>query len=343
MIEIFTSEQNCLKLKRLVHGLTPLVAVLQARNIDIQPLFQLADISPAHLSAPNAFMSLDQELRFTQAAIDTANEPLLGLLVGRSFHVSLYGTLGLAMFCGPTLRDGLQTCAEYISLSWSRFLWRQNVEGKLGILEIQDLMPLGSCHDYLLDRDLSAVLILCKELLGTEFEVKTIQLKRNAPQHWQRYREILGCNIEFEADRTAVLFESSLLDRPLPSANPAMAEVTRSQCAAMVERLARENSYADMVENLLFDEFGQFLTLEAIAEKLHVSTRTLRRKLQQEDTSFQAISNRLRCNIACQLLADDVMSIAQIAEHLGYSDSATFCHAFKRWSGSSPKNYLNLL
>ena len=84
---------------------------------------------------------------------------------------------------------------------------------------------------------------------------------------------------------------------------------------------------------------GNFLSLEQVAEKLHASPRTLRRKLAQEDTSFQELTTEVRSTLAKELLLSGKFSIDQVAERLGYSDSAAFHHAFKRWTGKSPSSY----
>jgi len=106
-----------------------------------------------------------------------------------------------------------------------------------------------------------------------------------------------------------------------------------------VTRLTGENAYAKMIECLMIDGAGNFLTLDQVAEKLHLSTRSLRRKLKEEDTSFQALLTRVRSTLAKELLLSGKLTIEQVAERIGYSETAAFCHAFKHWTGMPPSRY----
>lgn len=307
--------------------------------MNVSPLFEKAGLDQQAMSDPSTSMSLEQELRFTQAAIETLDDQTLGLAVGPRYHLVAYGVLGMAVMTSPTLREGLRTAIDYNSLTWTRFRWRLCVDGEIALLEAQEREPIESCYRYMLDRDITALLKLCEEMLGRPFQLLNLQLRHSAPAYAECYGRLFNCPVELEAKRNALVFEASWLDQPLPQANPVVWAVLRAQCEELIGRLKKENSYAQMIECLMVDSKGDFLTLEQVADKLHASSRTLRRKLSQEGTSFQELLTRVRSTLAKELLVSGKLSVDQVAEQLGYSDSTSFSHAFKRWTGKPPSAY----
>lgn len=339
MKELFATELEHLSLKRLVYGLGPLVSYLKKKNVDVAPLFQAADLEQGATSDPAAYMSLEQELRFTQAAIKALDDPSLGLRVGSLYHLSAYGPLGLAMMSSNNLAEGLRTSVVYNSLTWTRLRWALCLDRDSAVLQATEVEYMEGNSLYMIERDFSAVLKMCQEMLGGEFQLQSAQIAYPKPVYAERYNEVFACPVEFDADVSALVIESRWLDQALPQANADVWRVSCALCSDLVERLTRDSSYAEMIGYLMLDGTGNFLSLEAVAAKLHTSSRTLRRKLVKEGTSFQELLTRARTTLATELLSGGRLSTDQVAERLGYSDSAAFCHAFKRWTGKPPRCY----
>ncbi|WP_170150201.1 AraC family transcriptional regulator [Parahaliea mediterranea] len=340
MKEHFTSELSQLNLQRIVYGLNPLVSQLSEQGIDSQALLAQANISANSLKDPAAVMSLEQEQTCILAAIAASNDPGLGLIVGSRYHLSAYGVLGLAMISSRDLIEGLEGVTHLNALTWTRLFWRLLEDESDAILEAREVEPLSPCLHYMIERDFIAVNIMCREMLGLDKTImREVQLSYPPPCYAGRYAEFFGCPVVFGAEHNRLIFESNWLHRPLPQANTAIHQVCVAQCEEMLERLRDESCYAGIIEYLMVDSSGGFLSLEKIAEKLNASPRTLRRKLAQEGTSYQALLMQVRSNLAKELLLSGKLTVEQIAKRLGYSDSASFCHAFKRWTGRPPSTY----
>jgi AraC-like DNA-binding protein len=247
--------------------------------------------------------------------------------------------LGLAMMSSDTLHKALHTLSGLHGLCWTRLRWRQLVDGDTAILEGREVESLEPCQRYMLERDFSALVMLCHEMLGTELPLQEVCFSYSQPTNTAQYQSVFNCPVRFGADRNALIFNASVLDTPLPQANQTIFQVCYTQCEDLVTRLTGENAYAKMIECLMIDGAGNFLTLDQVAEKLHLSTRSLRRKLKEEDTSFQALLTRVRSTLAKELLLSGKLTIEQVAERIGYSETAAFCHAFKHWTGMPPSRY----
>jgi AraC-like DNA-binding protein len=134
-------------------------------------------------------------------------------------------------------------------------------------------------------------------------------------------------------------FAAELLDNPLPRANPQLVSACEQQCQALLARHQWHQGLAGRVRQLLLQSPGQIADMERVAGHLHLSSRTLRRRLIEEGTSFRTLQDEVRQALAEELLAAGGLSLEEIAERLGYGELSNFIHAFKRWKGTTPGRY----
>jgi AraC-like DNA-binding protein len=107
-----------------------------------------------------------------------------------------------------------------------------------------------------------------------------------------------------------------------------------------MQRNERRKGITAVVRTKLFRDSGSFPTLPDVACQLGMHPRTLRRRLAEEGTSFRALVNQARATVAVDLLCHVGLTVEEVSKRLGYTDTSTFCHAFKRWHGESPSAYL---
>ncbi len=94
---------------------------------------------------------------------------------------------------------------------------------------------------------------------------------------------------------------------------------------------------------LLLATLGRHTSLDEVAAHLGTPVRTLRRKLRDEETSFRDLVDQLRAEVALKYLRDTQMTIDDIAHAVGFSETANFRHAFRRWNRASPKEFRRTL
>lgn len=339
MKELYASSIDQIGLQRLVYGLSPLATYLKSLDIDFAPFFTVADLSPESMKDPNAIMTLEQELAITKAVIDELGDPALGLFIGPRYHLSTFGMLGMAMMSSENLHHGLHTLSGFHGLCWTRLRWRQLLDNDTAILEGQEIESLRPCLNYLLERDFTALVVMCSEMLGTQLTLKEVRFKHSAPKYASQYEEVFECPVRFDAEHNALVFSADWLKATLPQANQAVFDVYNAQCHDLLERLEGEQSFVKMVECMVLDGTGNYLTFEQLAARVNMSPRTLRRRLEQEGTTFQQLLTKVRSALAKELLLTGKLSVEQVAERLGYSDPSSFYHAFKRWTGKSPSSF----
>jgi AraC-like DNA-binding protein len=139
-----------------------------------------------------------------------------------------------------------------------------------------------------------------------------------------------------------LVFDAAILDLPLVNADPAAMQLARAQCDRELAALAETGSIVGRVRAALAtgkDGTAAFGSLESVARRLGASTRTLKRRLAEQGTSFTEILGAARRQRALLLLDDRRLGIGEIADRLGYSDVANFTRAFRRWTGKTPAAY----
>ena len=126
---------------------------------------------------------------------------------------------------------------------------------------------------------------------------------------------------------------------PVKSANRSEHVVFYQQCEEMLRGLGRVEKTTAAVRQLLIESAGDFLDIGEIAERLHISERTLRRRLETESTSFRSTFEEIRDLLAREYLVETDLTVAEIAHLLGYSETVNFRRAFVRWNGVTPSQY----
>ena len=152
------------------------------------------------------------------------------------------------------------------------------------------------------------------------------------------YESRLHCTVRFNQTRTAIRFPVSYLEKRLKQQNPVMHSYAKGIFDKEVKRKTTSDKISDKARSILEHavENELPLSLERMAEELHMSTRTLSRKLARENTSFKALLNDIRFEHAKSLLRQTDIPIKQLAAKLGFANSDAFSRAFKAYTGHTP-------
>ncbi|MDX5372369.1 MAG: AraC family transcriptional regulator [Pseudomonadaceae bacterium] len=319
-----------------LHTVALAVQVLQHMGTPAERVLEGSGIQPGDLESPSRLVSHAQELRVLRNALAASADPALGLLLGKRMHVSAYGMLGYTLLASRNLGEALRLAIAHPALLGTYFqldLARVGDEAQLSAAGYRYAADLALFNTELC---LASLLTVIQDLLGESVRPRRLLLAYPAPAHAASYGEKLGCPVEFGAERTALCFNPALLERALPLADPVSYRHGLQQCMQLEAQLHSRHDLRDLIRQQLSDDLAGCASLERVATRLHRSERTLRRHLQQLDTSFQHLLDEVRYDKARQLLLNTDLPIYLIAERLGYSETASFRHAFQRWSGLAP-------
>jgi len=319
-----------LLLKLVDYGLSPL------------PMLEKAGIAPELLKDPKAKINLQQDITFVRAMLNVIDDLDVGFHAGQCYRISAFGHLGLAAASSDSVEDAIEFFLKYIRLSYTHFdVSFFKAEGK-AILRFNDRYNLKELKRFYIERDFSFVLISTRDMFPRSYEnqkFKAINFDFECPSTVEQYEGLFECAVNFSMPYNEIIFDESYLDRPLPQANPLTRQLLEEQCETQhIETIGLQN-YVQKIQQVIRISDETIPNLEDIAEQFHTTSRTIRRKLKAEGYSFQAILTEELSRKAIHYLETTNLTVEQISLRLGYSESASFIHAFKRWTGKAPKAY----
>lgn len=312
-------------------------------------------IDEAALDDPTAVITAEQEVRLI-AALTAALPPETGLSAGVRYRLTTYGIWGFALLSSRTLLESHEVAMRFVDLTYAltRISARRD-DGELVLLfddlSFDDVFPDHPSPDhpfgddpqlpeavrrFVLLRDAGAAVQLWREALGRPVAPLRVSLRLPEPADAAPYEAVFGVRPEFGAARSALAFDAGLLDEPLPQADPLTLAVCVSQCRDLLERRQSRRGTSGRVRDLLLRDPGRMPGQEQVAASLDMSVRTLRRRLEEEGTSFRSVVEQTRELLADALLTTAGLNVAQVATRLGYAEASSFVHAFRRWKGASP-------
>lgn len=148
---------------------------------------------------------------------------------------------------------------------------------------------------------------------------------------------LFGCPVHYGAAGNTLHLNPRMMDVTLSTAKTQPPEYAAILSQAELDRITERRSLTARIQRHLLNAGGAAFSLQTTARMLHMTPRTLHRRLQDEGTSYQAIVDQVRHRLALHLLRNSPISVQDIAYRLGYTEPANFRRAFKRWEGVAPQ------
>jgi len=300
-------------------------------------------LDPAMLTDPAVRISYRQLLAVCQNTVALARDPAIALKAGRRIHMTNYGLYGYALVSHRTIRDSFEFAVRYHKLATPTVSMRMREDGPLAAWVIESAFELdraSALYRFIIEFQLAINLSLSKDMIGEQAKPTEVHAVFAAPAHAAAYETYLECrSCFFERPVNEVRFDAALLDAQPSLANPITAAMLRETCDRLLSEMRTASGIASKVHAVLLKNPGQFPDEEAVARELHMVSRTLRRKLAAEGTSYKRILDEVRRQLAVNYLRETRVSIEDIAVSLGFSDASSFRQAFKRWTGKNPSDF----
>lgn len=310
------------------------------RGADRETLLRDTGLSVAALTDPATEILATQELALVRNLLaQLGHLPGLGLDAGLRYHLSTYGIWGFALLTSPTLRAVTEVVERYLPLSYAFVQFRFELGADESRIVLDDGALDADVRQFLLERDFAAWANAMREILPGGLSLRAVRFRFARPDYASRLAELCGLDPVFGASENVVLLDPALFDQPLPQGDPVMARMCLEQCRHLLGRRQARAGWAGRVRDRLFHSAGGLPGLDAVAEDLHLSSRSLRRHLEAEGSSFRALCDEVLETLAEELLTTANMKLEEVASRLGYAEPASFIHAFKRWKGVSPNAF----
>ncbi|HZF65342.1 MAG TPA: AraC family transcriptional regulator [Chitinophagaceae bacterium] len=317
-----------------------------ARNPDtLERICSQGGITTADLDNPDLRLSLEQNCALMDAALQLSGDPHLGLHIGERTTAGVLGIAGHLMESSEDLLTALQYLQQYTASFTVICHFGIKVAGDNAIYTCEpipiwnDLSPETARQSV--DIAFSGALHILRLLTGLPVQPTRAQYRYPRIKDASEHERILGCRPTFNQPSNALLFTKQDLQHRIIGYNRELNNILIKLLEQKLQE-AEENGFVRRVKTIILEGSPvSFPTLETVAAHMHLSPRTLQRKLQEEETSFRAISDSVKEELARNFLSSTNRTVSQIADRLGYTEQAAFQRAFRQWTGKTPKAYRN--
>ena len=318
-----------------------LVALAVERGCAPAELFHNTSLNLNELSSPGSRIDEAEAEQVITNALAATGDPSLGLTVGQLLNMGAHAVVGQTFLACANLMEVLDTIVRYGPLLTGRQAqidhYKDLEAGRVG-LTLSVAWPSPSIR-FSHEAIFSAAQKTLTDLLQTPTVDVEVSLPYDTPQDTTAFKEIFGNNVRFNAEKATLSIPEALIKQPLPTSNPILRTLYDAECGRLLAGLSENASCAERTLAALDKLEGQYPGLDQMASMLHLSTRTYRRRLQDEFTSFQTLLDSVRRKHAMQLLRHPEISVDRVAQRLGFSDASNFRRAFTQWTGRSPSQW----
>jgi AraC-like DNA-binding protein len=315
--------------------------LLELHGMDAADIAREAGVDLTVVAGSRERIEVDKIDALIRFATPRITDPAFGLHAARCWHPGNLGVLGHAWLSSSTLRTGADRLARYFRVvgERGRFETEEVTQGlKLRFWAGRGDPATDAVAAVAVDVGMSLLMDMCRLTAGASLRPKAVSLRRrsvSAPS----YERFFGCRVAFGAKENTIVLSIADADRQLDSSNRQLASVFDTMLAGQLARLDRTDVVAGCKAAILEHLVGGELSEEAAAVQLHMSPRTLQRKLAEAGTSYKALMDGTRRELALRYIDDPDLSITDITFSLGFADPSSMTRAFRRWTGTSPSEY----
>jgi AraC-like DNA-binding protein len=295
----------------------------------------------ADLSDPDARVPEDSAEAAWRLAATLTHDPAIGLHIAESLPRGALDLVEFAFRSSPSLTAALERLARYGRVLSDRVAVRLDTRGDGLLLLVRDT-GTTALHPARAEFALTAALKFAREGTGANIIPVHVAFAHTAPEDTSEHRRFFRAPVRFGAGSNSMIVSAVDATRPLQGADEALSSMVRRRLDKILAERQPHGAgpLSGHVRHVLMERIGATtFTPDVMARTLGVSRRTLSRRLTNERTSFRHILDDVRRELACALLEDRSLSIADVAFFLQYSEPAAFNRSFRRWTGRTPTEF----
>ncbi|MFL1466992.1 helix-turn-helix domain-containing protein [Marinobacter sp. DUT-3] len=316
-------------------------------------LYEGLSFSAEDLKANDSRVFVTDAIMMTQRALDLAGKDGLSFLLARELRLTIHGTLGFAALTSPTFADALDSVRRYLQLRAPFLSMSQSEAGDNVLVQLRTEFDAPGLYPFLAETVSATLILLTEQLLDREDAEKrgfaltdgklpgvTVHMSKPEPDYYPRFANQLPVRFEYGKPEEMLVFPKDLLNVRMRLADADASRMAREQCEFELQKALKDQGDITLaIRNMLRMTPGPLPSLEAMSERFCVSSRTLKRRLAEKDTTYREILESVLKDRAIQLLRYTNQSVSEIAYELGYADLSNFSRAFRKWTGKSASEF----
>lgn len=321
-------------------GIRPQLIAAEAAGLELAQLARACAISE-HTLTSDAALDLPAATRLWVAVAERAHDPAVALHAAEAVPPGAFDLLDYIVVNTPTLKDGLDAVVRYFGTI------RTHIELKVEHGPHESSLRLrwptafpSPLRRFSCEFTLACVVLRLRVACERTWNPRVLRVAHGDPSYPEEYQRIFGCPVQFGAGGDELVIDARTRMLSHPRADERLRAVLERGAAQLGPWLSPPTETSTRVRTALLQLLSHGSPrLEAVAKELGMSARTLHRRLADEDTSFQALLDALRSEMAAHLLRQPDVSLAEIADALGFAELSAFSRAFRRWYQMAPAKW----
>ena len=309
---------------RVMHGFGPELDILRKRGID-----------PQKLSDSDERISRRLLGEVIWAAVRRTGDLALGVHAGEKVESADFGVMDLAARACPDMRRAMECVARYVRLQDDNVEMVLREDDHHVLWQLRNVVPpaLRVTNDF----QVTIAIVNLRRHLGRFERPIEVHLRHTSPTDAAEYERVFCAPVRYGMLHNGLVLPRMLLDQAIPSANAQAYGLFDLRASRMLEQLTRADTMTAKVRRVVTNRIGrEKIGIVEVGDLLSVSEATLRRRLEEEGTTYRAVVDDLRKELAVRYVAERRMAIGEIAFLLGFSSQGAFSRAFRRWTGDAP-------
>lgn len=311
---------------------------LEELGVRASAVLRRAGLPQGFVDQPSVLLNTEELFALWRAIGEVSANPAIGLQLGTENRTERFHPIGLAALSTENFGAAITQMARYKRLTCPEEV-RQKLDGQEWSIEFQWLLAEEPEPPVLIEAAFAWVLSIARHGTGTRLSPVRVEFVQPRA-HVKTIERHFGCPVVCSASRNAIVFRASDAQRPFVTRN---AELLAMLAPQFEEELKRENAddkFVDRVRVAVQQKLtGRRPGIDDIADSLHISSRTLQRRLQDEGSSFQRVLDEARHQLARHYLNNSYLELNEAAYLLGYEDGNSFVRAFRTWEGVPPARW----
>ena len=322
---------------------TGMLSGMSSRGENVDDLLRGAGIPPTAIDNPGARVALRSYATLYKSVTEHLGDEAFGLL-NTSLRPGAFEFLCRGMIGSPSLGIALERCARYLAVVLPDLRLEVERTHSWALLRIVEQSRIGHSRDdarrvFAFEWLLRLVHGLACWLVARSLSLSSVAFPFPRPTHADDYALIYTANSSFDASALEASFHANLLDLPIRRDDAALESFLQNGPETLTMLYRRDRETVRQVRDALAAALPASPGIDDIASDMHLSPRTLHRRLVQEGSSFRAIKDALRRDIALARLERENVPVSQLAHELGFTDTSAFFRAFRKWTGQAPSRY----
>lgn len=315
-----------------------IIQVAAAMGADAGQLMAGAGFHAEWLGHPDARISLAMEERLWNLSAELTGDPLFGLHAAAAIRPGTFDVLDYAVRTAPDLRTALQRLARYNRLVhdvavFEVVLARDEVR-IVHRFEGGGAQPCRHAAEF----TLASLMVVAAQISGQPVQARAVEFAHANLGSIDAFTSVFGVVPRFGKEASCLVLAADVIDLPVPHADPGLSRIVTGHAEQLLAtRAPLPDSVSTQVRRQLANGMAHgALTLRVAAEQLHLSERSLQRRLNAEGATFAGLLDEVRRELALRYVADEHLALGEVAYLLGFAEPSAFHRAFKRWTGNTP-------